>query len=319
MNFTISIVIPVKNEAAGIRACLDSWTNQTIDVEEIVVIDSGSTDGTVEICRAYPQVKLVEIPGEEFNHGTTRNRAMREVTGELTLMTVGDGMAYDRRVLERMQRHFHDREVAGVCGMQVVPHHRDKNPIQWFRPQSIPVFQKVAFADPQAFDALPADKKLQAASWDDVIAMYRTNILRDHIPFKKITYGEDPVWAIDAIKAGHALIYDRACRVYHYHLEDKEITYKRSITMNFLRHRLFGAVPQPSALSIRSFLSNVKTLSSLRELSFREKFRWLRFTMANQRAMRRACHDFRTALKQGDAAIDQLHQNCTGKTFKMAA
>jgi hypothetical protein len=41
--------------------------------------------------------------------------------------------------------------------------------------------------------------------------------------------------------------------------------------------------------------------------------------MANQRAMRRACHDFRTALKQGDAAIDQLHQNCTGKTFKMAA
>ena len=72
MSLSVSIVIPVKNESRDIRACLDSWINQTASIQEIVVIDSGSTDGTIEICEEYSQVKLVRIPAAEFNHGTTR-------------------------------------------------------------------------------------------------------------------------------------------------------------------------------------------------------------------------------------------------------
>jgi rhamnosyltransferase len=319
MNFTVSIVIPVKNEATGIRACLDSWINQTIDVEEIVVIDSGSTDGTVEICKAYPQVKLLEISGEEFNHGTTRNLAMQAVTGELTLMTVGDGKAYDKRVLERMRKHFHEDEVAGVCGLQVVPHDRDKNPVEWFRPCSEPLPKKFVFANANSFNALPPCQKLQAASWDNVIAMYRTHVLRDKIPFRKVTYGEDPLWATEALQSGHALIYDPSCRVYHYHLEDTEVTYKRSITMHFLRHRLFQLQPQPAGSTTRYFLSYAKSLFLNDDLTIKEKFHWMQFTMKNRRAMQCARVDFCLALKQGNDAIEKLHQKCTGKTFKIAA
>ena len=319
MNFTVSIVIPVKNEATGIRACLDSWTNQTIDVEEIVVVDSGSTDGTIEICSEYPQVKLIQIPGEEFNHGTTRNRAMQEVTGELTLMTVGDGMAYDRRVLERMRTHFHEDEVAGVCGLQVVSHDRDKDPTQWYRPCSTPTPKKFVYANANSFEVLTPRQKLKAASWDNVIAMYRTHVLRDEIPFCKVTYGEDPIWAIEALQSGHALIYDSNCRVYHYHLEDAEITYKRSITVYCLRHRLFQAQPQPTASMTRFFLSYAKTLFSNRELTIKEKLYWLRFSMTNRLAMQCAHKDFYCALAKGGEAIEELHQKCTGKTFKIAA
>ena len=183
MSLSISIVIPVKNEARGIRACLDSWINQTASIQEIVVIDSGSTDETIEICREYSQVKLIQIPAEEFNHGTTRNVAMQSVTGDLTLMTVGDGRAYDEHVIANMQRHFSDDSVAGVCGLQVVPHDHDKDPTQWYRPYSTPVPKKFIYTNANSFNVLPPSQKHQAASWDNVIAMYRTKVLRDQIPF----------------------------------------------------------------------------------------------------------------------------------------
>ncbi len=319
MSLSVSIVIPVKNESRDIRACLDSWINQTASIQEIVVIDSGSTDGTIEICEEYSQVKLVRIPAAEFNHGTTRNVAMQSVTGDLTLMTVGDGRAYDEHVIANMQRHFNDESVAGVCGLQVVPHDLDKNPVHWYRPCSTPIPKKFTYANANSFNTLPPRQKQRAASWDNVISMYRTKVLRDQIPFREVIYGEDPVWAIESLQEGHALIYDPGCRVYHYHLEDQEITYKRSITMFFLRHRLFQVQPQPTGSTTRHFLSCAKTLFLNRQLSVREKLNWLSLSISNRQAIRRARYDFCIALEQGETALEMLHQKCTGKTFKIAA
>jgi glycosyltransferase involved in cell wall biosynthesis len=46
---TISVVIPVRNEAEKIATCIDGILSQTVAVSEIIVVDSGSTDGTLEI------------------------------------------------------------------------------------------------------------------------------------------------------------------------------------------------------------------------------------------------------------------------------
>jgi cellulose synthase/poly-beta-1,6-N-acetylglucosamine synthase-like glycosyltransferase len=57
----VSVVIPVKNGAATIKACLEALLAQTIAKSiEIIAIDSGSTDGTTDIIRQYP-VELVHI------------------------------------------------------------------------------------------------------------------------------------------------------------------------------------------------------------------------------------------------------------------
>lgn len=57
---TLSVIVIVKNEARRVRACLESvrWAN------EIIVLDSGSTDATVAICREYtPHVWVTDWPG----------------------------------------------------------------------------------------------------------------------------------------------------------------------------------------------------------------------------------------------------------------
>jgi glycosyltransferase involved in cell wall biosynthesis len=71
----LSVIIITKNEAANIRACLESvaWA------DEIIVVDSGSTDDTVAIAREFtPQVYVHDWPG----FGAQKNRALDYATNE---------------------------------------------------------------------------------------------------------------------------------------------------------------------------------------------------------------------------------------------
>ncbi len=79
----LSVIIITKNEAEGIRACLKSvaWA------DEIIVVDSGSTDGTVEICREFTdKVYVKDWPG----FGPQKNRALDLATGEWVLSLDAD-------------------------------------------------------------------------------------------------------------------------------------------------------------------------------------------------------------------------------------
>jgi len=71
----ISVVIPTKNEEKYIKKCLISLKKQREYVKEIIVVDGGSTDRTVEIARKYADVVLVDpsldSPGKGRNAGAS--------------------------------------------------------------------------------------------------------------------------------------------------------------------------------------------------------------------------------------------------------
>lgn len=58
---------------------------------EVLVVDSGSSDGTTDLARKY-SARILSIPKSEFNHGGTRNRGIAEARGEFAVMTVGDAI-----------------------------------------------------------------------------------------------------------------------------------------------------------------------------------------------------------------------------------
>ncbi len=75
---TISVIIITKNEASLIANCLESvkWA------DEIIVLDSGSTDNTVEIAKKYtPLVSVTDWPG----YGIQKQRALEKATGDWVL------------------------------------------------------------------------------------------------------------------------------------------------------------------------------------------------------------------------------------------
>lgn len=302
----ISVIIPVKNEVYKIRACIDGILSQTIPVTEIIVIDSGSTDGTLDILKEYAVVKVIEIPSSSFNHGTTRNLGIDHATGEFVLFTVGDARAADNTWIEELLKGFTDDEVAGVCGQQIVPHDTDKNPVEWFRPVSSPEMKRYQFKEPGSFEALSAEEKKRICGWDDVTALYRLSVMKQ-IPFQKITYGEDPIWAKDALLNGYAIVYNHHARVYHYHLEDAAVTFKKSLTTMYFRYRQFGYLPAEPVMSFRSKLSIIKILFTSFGLRIQQIAKWYRYNISNFKAGRSAYLLFMQALQKNDAELDALH------------
>ena len=94
MPLSISVLIPVLNDKAGIETTLKSVMNQTIDQSEyeVIVCDNGSTDGTDEIIKSYqdhPQVKLLL---NSSNEPITKryNQALKHCEGEYISILYGD-------------------------------------------------------------------------------------------------------------------------------------------------------------------------------------------------------------------------------------
>ncbi|BCX18574.1 MAG: hypothetical protein KatS3mg117_2256 [Geminicoccaceae bacterium] len=83
--------------------CLAALSAQSVAPEEILVVDSGSRDGTPEKLRAArPDVRVIELPGN-LGPGAARNRALEEAEGELVLL-IDDDIYPDPDCLEELLR-----------------------------------------------------------------------------------------------------------------------------------------------------------------------------------------------------------------------
>ena len=289
---TVSVIIPVRNEAKRIRQCIEGILKQTVPVHEIIVIDSGSTDGTLDILAEFPKVDLIKIDGSTFNHGLTRNLGVERATGEFCQLTVGDAYAYNDVWLEEMLKGFVDDEVMAVCGQQVVDHLPENNPMQWFRPSDGPTFRRVQHKD-GAWDQLSPEEKRADGGWDDVNAMYRRDALINQ-PFRETSYSEDKIWLDEAMRNGHAVTFNTAARVYHYHYEDADFMYRRTITGLYFNYRIFGTRPALwqapkswKSMAIRFKWTYVK--SGINPIS---ALRWWAYQSQRNDALERGIHDF---------------------------
>lgn len=83
----ISVIATVKNEAHSLPQLLDSLAAQTLQPDEVVICDGGSTDGTLELLRAEKRLPLViiEQPGANISQG--RNAAIRAASGDIIAVT----------------------------------------------------------------------------------------------------------------------------------------------------------------------------------------------------------------------------------------
>ena len=171
MTPLISVVIPVKNGDNCLKDLFEGLARQTLyKVCEIIVIDSGSTDKSLEICEQY-NIAVHQIAPASFNHGLTRKLGVELSRGKYILMTVQDALPQNETFLEQMVACFQDEEVAAVCGLQIVPVLPQTNPFEWFRPVSVPEIYYYQVSDPGTFDRLSPDVKRRVCRWDDVCAM----------------------------------------------------------------------------------------------------------------------------------------------------
>jgi len=275
----ISVVIPVKNGSATIRECLNSIYSQTMASQlEVIVIDSGSSDKTLQIlhfeqvARKYP-LRIVKIDPKNFNHGETRNLGASMAQGQFVVFTVQDAKAADNMWLEKMLVHFEDELVSGVCGQQIVEHQPDKNPLQWFRPAGEADVFKIQFDD---FNSLEGKEQQQYCNWDNVTAMYRRSTLQE-IPFQKVSFSEDALWAKDALTKQKTLVYDYNARVYHYHHQSFSYNFKRNYIIQFFLYNNFNYSKPAKSFPVE--IAKIFYRISKIPFTFRNRLKWLFYNL----------------------------------------
>lgn len=90
MLIKISVVVPVLNNSVGLTKCLDSIFNQHVNGLEVIVIDGGSTDGTIEVINQYSAQISYWESGKDSGITDAFNRGIRISKGDLIVILNSD-------------------------------------------------------------------------------------------------------------------------------------------------------------------------------------------------------------------------------------
>jgi rhamnosyltransferase len=113
----ISAIIPTLNAGKNIDNLLTSLENQSVPCE-IIVIDSSSSDRTLEIAASH-NVKTITIKRQDFDHGGTRNLAASHAKGDILAFFTQDALPENRHCLESLIGSLQNSEIAAAYGRQI--------------------------------------------------------------------------------------------------------------------------------------------------------------------------------------------------------
>lgn len=238
----VSILLPTRNAMATLPAVLDALDAQAGPFSfETVAIDSGSSDGTVELLQRRVTT-LVRIPPRSFNHGLTRNLGIEQCRGQFVVLLVQDAEPQSAAWLsELVQPLVDDPRLAGTFARQVP--RGDASPLtrhylsQWVAAGTLPRVSRLP--TPEAFTQLAPMERFLLCVFDNVCSCIRRSVW-SAIPFRETPIAEDLEWGRDVLLAGHDLAYVPEAVVVHSH--DRPASYELGRT--YLVHRrlrsLFG-------------------------------------------------------------------------------
>lgn len=218
-NLDISVVIPVKNGQRYLDSVLQAIFFQEIeDSYEVIIIDSGSTDKTLDIAKKYP-VKLYQIDEKEFNHGLTRNFGVSKTEGRYVILLTADAIPVNSLWMKKLVDSLkNDPEAAGVYSRHLP--HQDSLPITRIRVKRFFVSRQARkeskLKKDENYNMLSSREKYSRCNFDNVSSAIRKSIWEKY-PFPAACFAEDLEWAKEILKSGYKIIYQPDSLVYHSH------------------------------------------------------------------------------------------------------
>jgi glycosyltransferase involved in cell wall biosynthesis len=241
----ISVVIPVKNGGEGLARCLDGIRCQeTSDEVQIVVIDSGSSDGSVAVARERGAF-VHQIPAHEFTHGAARNLGASLASGQLLAFISQDAYPVDNQWLTRLTAPLRsDEAVVGVYGRQLA-HDEATPPEEYFLSflyGPTPRRQRAAGIE---------ELSMNTTLFSNVNAAVPRNIWQ-RFPFvEDIIMSEDQEWSRRVLLEGFTIVYEPAAAVRHSHNYTLSGAFRRFFDSGASASRAYLAGGQHSSRVLR--------------------------------------------------------------------
>ncbi|WP_265258436.1 glycosyltransferase family 2 protein [Verminephrobacter aporrectodeae] len=263
-----SVLIPVKNGGPLLGEVLDTLLRQQTPWPfEVIVVDSGSSDGSVERVRTRG-VRCEVIAPEAFGHGRTRNHLASLSRGEFLVFLTQDARPASAHWLNHLVAACAaEDDVAGAFGPhRAHPHarhvtHRELDQhFAGFGDQ----LSVVRLQDRARFAADPGYRQ-----WLHFFSSNNACIRRsvwERLPLPDVAFAEDQTWALRAIEAGYGKAYAPEAAVYHSH----DFGVWETLQRNFDEARCFRV-----HFGYRGQDSMLRALASALQLARRDA-RWLR-------------------------------------------
>lgn len=309
-----TVVILTFNGEQYLEDILGALSVQRLDEPfEVLVIDSGSTDRTLDILATHREVRLHRIPNEEFGHGRTRNLAASMARGEYVVFLTHDAVpAHDRWLYEILAPFRLNPELVGVMGKQV--------PRPWCFPLLKYEIQQVfaGFGPDFGTSVFYKDDFITSQSVYDAVCFYsdvnsaaRRAELVESLPYRDVQYAEDQLFGRDIIDSGRIKAYAGRAAVVH----SNDLTlaeYRKRMFDETVGLRKIGLVVEAPAgqglarLLFWGVLRDTRRILRDPDYSWRRKLYWVvvnpAFHVEKWRAVRHA-----VSVDLHDAAVFRRH------------
>ena len=184
---------------------------------EILVIDSGSSDRTLEIIRSHPNVRLVQIPNSEFGHGKTRNLAASISRGEYIAFLSHDSIPLTKDWLTNLISPIVEQRDKCVASFGKQTARINSFPNLKYEIKNL--FLKCGPDDRTTFVGGEKISEHEYSRWDlfysDVNSATSRKFLTKILPYRDVDYSEDLLFAKDLIDLGYVKAYVPSALVEH--------------------------------------------------------------------------------------------------------
>lgn len=207
----ISVVVPTLNAEQEINGLLDTLERQSIQPIEILIVDSASEDKTIELIKKHKGVRLLKIDRQDFNHGGTRDMALRESSGDFVCFLTQDAIPASNDYLKRLVAPMaEDSNIALVSGRQLpkTDARRFEQLVRSFNYPDSPSIRSKSDLEKYGIKTFFAS---------DVCSAYRRTAYLECGGFEHVNTNEDMLMAARFIAAGLKVAYEPSAEVYHSH------------------------------------------------------------------------------------------------------
>lgn len=277
----VTIVIPVKNAGRLLNDVLDMVFRQATEYTyEVICIDSGSKDETIDIIRKYP-CKLYEIPASEFGHGKTRNYGASKGTGTYIVFITQDAVPASEKWLQNFVDAMKlDPEIVGGFGI-----HYPYKDCNVFDKRDLKLHFQGFGTENTIYYLEDKERYKREEGYRHMLAYFSDNnscLRRDiweRYPYEDVDFAEDQIWARKMIEMGYKKVYCPHAPVYHSHNFKLSTYFRRYYDEYKGLNKLHGFLISTSwfKLPLQVLKHDIADLRYLRTLRMpkKEKMKWL--------------------------------------------
>ena len=223
----IDVIIPTYNPDKGFIELLDMLFFQSVKPDRIIIANTESSywDSFV---KKYPdkdclgKVEVFHVKKEEFDHGKTRDEAMKRSDADICIVMTMDAIPYDERLIENLIKPLEDEKVAVSYARQLA---NDNSSV------TEKLTRQFNYPDKSLIKTADDIEKMQIKAFfcSNVCCAYNKKIFDELGGFvDKTLFNEDMIYAYGVLKHGYKISYSALACVYHSHEYSGRQQFKRN-------------------------------------------------------------------------------------------